>query len=139
MIFTDIQSRYLQWWHDVSFSGLNKTRLFFHLSGWLLTFYFIIASIEIGNLKWMQVWIVFHIFFWYQLNRTTLLNINPPIGILLLLAILLAFFQNLILGGILNEIPTNISLGFFSTFFLSLQILIVGLILVSNASLEEVW
>ncbi len=137
MIFSDIQNRCLKWWHDISFSGLNKTRLLFHISGWLLTFYFIITSIEIGNLKWMQVWIVFHIFFWYQLNRTTLLYINPPIGILLLLAILLSFFQNLILGGVLNEIPSDISLGFFPTFFLSMQFLVVGIILVSNASLPK--
>jgi serine phosphatase RsbU (regulator of sigma subunit) len=43
--------------------------------------------------------------------------------------------QNTLLSNTLRTIPDDITLGFFSTFLLLLQILIFGLILVSNASL----
>jgi len=137
MIYSDIQKRCLAWWYDIDLSEINANRFLFHVIGWLLTFYFIIASIEIGNLKWMQVWVVFHIFFWYQLNRTIVGPINPPIGLLLLITIILSFVQNLLLSATLKDIPTDISLGFFSTLLLALQILFVGIILVSNASLAR--
>ncbi len=137
MIFSDTQKRYLQWWQDIDLSKINTSRFLFHIIGWLLTFYFIIASIEFGNLKWMQVWVVFHIFFWYQLNRTIVGHIKPPIGLLLLLTIILSSIQNLLLSATLKDIPTEISLGFFSILLLALQTLFIGIILVSNASLAK--
>jgi len=127
--------RYVLWWQAVDRSALNKSRLIFLLSGWLVTFYFIIFSIEIGQFKWMQVWIVFQIYFLYQLNKQLVSNIRIPVDLLIFFALTISSLQNSILSNILKTIPENISLGFFSIFFLSLQILLFGLILVSNESL----
>jgi serine phosphatase RsbU (regulator of sigma subunit) len=114
---------------------INKPRLIYHAAGWLLTFYFIIISIEINQLKWMHVWIVFHIFFWYQLNKSLVAYFKPPIDLLLVLTISLASLQNNILSHILAAMPDNYTLGFFPTLLLSWQILIFCLILVINSSL----
>ena len=67
--YNRFRDRYVTWWLNIDRSALNKVRLMFLGAGWLLTTYFTIFSIEIGQLKWMQVWIVFQIFFLYQLNK----------------------------------------------------------------------
>jgi len=127
--------RYASWWHSIDRDELNLTRLLFLVGGWLVTFYFIIFSIEIGQIKWMQVWIVFQIFFIYQLNRLLVSKVRVPIDLLLLVVLTISSLQNSLLSHTLKTIPDNITLGFSSTFLLSLQIIIFGLILVSNASL----
>jgi hypothetical protein len=127
--------RYVSWWQSIDKAALNTTRLLFLFGGWLLTFYFIIFSIEIGQFKWMQVWIVFQIFFLYQLNKQLVSKIRIPVDLLLLVSLTISSLQNSILSNTLKTIPENIILGFFPTLFLSLQILIFGLIIVSNESL----
>ena len=130
--------RYVLWWQGIDRAALNTKRLLFFIGGWLLTFYFIVFSIEIGQLKWMQVWIVFQIYFLYQLNKQLVSKIRIPIDLLLLVALTVSSIQNSLLSNTLKTIPDNITLGFFSTFLLSLQIVIFGLILVSNASLWKI-
>ena len=83
----------------------------------------------------MQVWIVFQIYFIYQLNKIMVSKIRIPIDLLLILVLAISSLQNSILSNILRTLPDEISLGFFPTLFLALQITIFGLILVSNASL----
>ena len=133
--YNRFRDRYVTWWLNIDRSALNKVRLMFLGAGWLLTTYFTIFSIEIGQLKWMQVWIVFQIFFLYQLNKQLVSKIRIPIDLLLILSLIITSLQNSILSNTLQTIPDSINLGFFGTFFLSLQILIFGLILVSNQSL----
>jgi len=127
--------RYVLWWQTLDRTGLSTSRLLFLSGGWLLTFYFVIFSLEIGQFKWMQVWIVFQIFFLYQLNKELVSKIRIPLDFLLLASLTISSLQNSILSNTLKTIPENISLGFFPTFFLALQILLFGLILVSNESL----
>jgi serine phosphatase RsbU (regulator of sigma subunit) len=83
----------------------------------------------------MQVWIVFQIFFLYQLNKLLVSKVRVPVDLLLLIVLTVSSLQNNILSTTLLTLPEEISLGFFPTFFLALQILMFGLILVSNASL----
>jgi serine phosphatase RsbU (regulator of sigma subunit) len=134
-VFNRFVNRFTGWWQAIDRTALNTTRLLFLSGGWLLTFYFVIFSIEIGQLKWMQVWIVFQIYFLYQLNKQLVSNIKIPIDLLLIISLTVSSLQNSLLSNTLKTIPDNIILGFIPTFFLSLQILIFGLILVSNSSL----
>jgi hypothetical protein len=134
-LYERFANRFSSWWNSIDRTDLNPTRIWFLLGGWLLTFYFVIFSLEIGQLKWMQVWIVFQIFFLYQLNKLLVSKIRIPIDLLLLVVITVSSVQNNILGTTLRTLPDDISLGFFPTFYLALQIAIFGLILVSNASL----
>jgi serine phosphatase RsbU (regulator of sigma subunit) len=133
-IFLHILDRYQKWWKNINRVEIQATRFIFHLSGWLVTFYFIISSIELLNLKWMQVWIVFHIFFWYQLNRTIVRHIDPPVGLLLISAIAFSSLQNLFLSSILKTIPAELSLSFFPALILALQVLTFSLIIVIDSS-----
>ena len=134
-LFNRFLDRYVSWWQAIDKATLNTTRLSFLLGSWLLTFYFVIFSIEIDQFKWMQVWIVFQIYFLYQLNKQLVSKIRIPVDLLLLISLLISSLQSLILSNTLKTIPENITLGFFPTFLLSLQILIFGLIIVSNESL----
>ncbi len=133
-IFLQILKRYQKWWKDIYLVEIRSTRFIFHLSGWLVTFYFIISSVELDNLKWMQVWIVFHIFFWYQLNRTIVRDIDPPVGLLLIIAIVFSSLQNLFLSNVLKTIPTELSLGFFPTLILALQVITFSLIIIIDSN-----
>jgi len=134
-LYDRFANRFSSWWNSIDLDELDSKRIAFLLGGWLLTFYFIIMSIELGQIKWMQVWIVFQIFFIYQINKLVVLKVRIPIDILLLLILTVASLQNNLLSHTLRTIPDDIALGFFPTLLLALQILIFGLILVSNASL----
>jgi serine phosphatase RsbU (regulator of sigma subunit) len=134
MFIATIKQKYQQWWQNIDFPELTGRRSCFLFAGWIITFYFIIAAIESDNLKWMQVWIVFNIYFWYQVNRTILLTLSPPVGLLIISILSLSFLQNFLLSQTLKNIPAEISLGFFPTFLLALQILFMGFILVTNSS-----
>jgi hypothetical protein len=116
-------NRFTSWWNSIDRLGLNSTRILFLFGGWLITFYFVIFSIEIGQIKWMQVWIVFQIFFLYQLNKLLVSKIRIPIDLLLFVVLTVSSLQNTLLSNTLRTIPDDITLGFFSTLFLSLQIL----------------
>jgi len=134
-LYNRFLNRFSSWWENIDRGALNPTRIIFLFSGWLVTFYFVIFSLEIGQIKWMQVWIVFQIFFLYQLNKLLVSKVRIPIDLLLFVVLTISSLQNTLLGNTLKTIPDDFTLGFLSTFFLSLQILILGLILVSNASL----
>jgi len=134
-LYNRFSDRFSSWWENIDRVALNPTRIIFLFSGWLVTFYFVIFSLEIGQIKWMQVWIVFQIFFLYQLNKLLVSKVRIPIDLLLFVVLAISSLQNTLLGDTLKTIPDDFTLGFFSTFFLSLQIIIFGLILVSNASL----
>ena len=134
-LYDRFASRFAAWWNSIDRAELKPSRVWFLIGGFIVTFYFIIFSIELVQFKWMQVWIVFQIFFLYQLNKLLVSKVRIPIDLLLLLVLSISSLQNNILSNTLRTLPEDISLGFVSTFFLALQLLIFGLILVSNASL----
>ena len=115
-LYERFRERYVSWWHAIDRASLSRSRLLFLGTGWLVTFYFIIFSIEIGQFKWMQVWFVFQIFFLYQLNKQIVSKIRIPIDLLLIFSVTISSFQNSILSNTLKTIPDNITLGFFGTF-----------------------
>ena len=134
-LYKRFENRYTSWWNSIEHSELNPKRIAFLMGGWLLTFYFVIFSLEIDQLKWMQVWIVFQIFFIYQINKLLVSKLRIPVDLLLLVVLAISSIQNSILSNTLITLPDEITLGFFPTLFLAFQIGLFGLILVSNASL----
>ncbi|TFH00891.1 MAG: HAMP domain-containing protein [Calditrichales bacterium] len=131
-IFLSIRDRYLLWWQTSDFIALKSLRPIFHFSGLALTFLFIILSIEMVEVKWVQVWVLFFMFFWYQTNRNIIVLAPPPVDLLLLFGLGLTAINNLNLTSLLSTVPEEISLGFLPMILLFLQILTFGLILVIN-------
>jgi len=133
--FKRFEERYKLWWQNINFADVNSGRVYFHLCGWFLTFVFIIFSIEKDLIKWMQVWIVFHFFFWYQLNKLYVLEFKIPPDLLLLFILSISSLQNNLLNTKLFDLSANPSLGVLPTILLSLQILLFGFILTGNSSI----
>lgn len=131
-VIQSFKSRYIKWWKQLDYTGINNTRLIFLVSGWLITFLFIIFSFEKLETKWVQVWAVFHIYFWYQLNRLVVNHFRPPVDLLVLLLLSLSLLQNHFLEANLKAMPLDVGLGFFPALFLSAQIFMFGLILIQN-------
>jgi len=136
--FSILIEKFQKWFEKLNFSTDDRRRLFFLAAGWLITFYFIIAAFELENLKWMQVWVVFYAYFWYQLNKEIIQHFKPPSGILVLAAVPFFALQNYFLSQTLKHIPSEISLGFFPTLLLAMQILVIGIILVGNSGTATV-
>ena len=131
-VISQVVERYRHWLSNVTESHIETKRFVFLFVSWLITFFFIIWSIESEQIKWLQVWLVFHIYFWYHLNKVLITYFKPPLEVLILLLLLLTSLQNIFLNGRLTVMPEEISLGSLPALLLALQTLLAGLIIIMN-------
>lgn len=131
-------NRSIEFWKGINHTNLRSPSVILHLAGWFASFLLLIISIETDT-SWKVVWIIFYGYFWYKLNKDILLNINPPVELLLVLILIFysieynyanAIFKSLSASG-KNYISQD-PLGFVSIFLSSVLVLLFGLILVIN-------
>jgi serine phosphatase RsbU (regulator of sigma subunit) len=117
-------------------AAISPARLIFNSIGWILTFFFAIAALEIGSFTWIQIWLFGYGLFWYRLNREIMSQIPIPIELLLLSLLILSGLQYLYWGNLFADIQQNVSidgrLGFFLGLLTAFSILLVGWLLISN-------
>jgi serine phosphatase RsbU (regulator of sigma subunit) len=120
-----------------------KTKEFtYYIIAWLLTFQFLLSSIEYKLSFWTVLWLFLYSYFWFRLNTNIVNKIKPPVELLLILIVIFYGIEYSINGYILDkygyqelnlgDINQLVSIG--HKLFLSLYILLFGLILVINSS-----
>ncbi len=120
-----IHNRIKDFWLNTQWDKFLNFNFMFILSGWFLTFFLIIFSVE-SNLLYLIS--IAYIVFWVKLNRNFLKIVSPPIELLILLLLIIsgiAFSNFNLLQKFAVTVPLNI-------LFLSIIVLLTGFILILN-------
>jgi serine phosphatase RsbU (regulator of sigma subunit) len=126
---------------DITGDAIKPPRLSFYATGWLITFFFFVFAVEIGSFTWIQIWVLMHGIFWYQLNRYILSNISILPELLILALLLLCGLQSLywdsLYDNFIRGIPADGHLGFLPGLISAFISLLFGFLLISNFKDEK--
>ena len=131
-----IYERLSQFWNEIDRPTLKSPRFYFHLFGWLITFYFLFISIQADN-NWKSLWIIFHAYFWFNLNKDILEKINPPVEMILLSFFTFYGLEYTYLNSRLNSLSLQ-GLDPISDLLIAILILHLGLLFIINSPANKI-
>ena len=126
-----IDKKIKKFFQDINFEGLLNLKTLLIISSWLLTISFLLYSLDDQH-DWAILWLFIAAYFWVQTNRILFSNLKPPTEIILFLLFCLVSLDIIIVSNYLNEDKTLI-INLLHSVFLTLGLLLTGLLLVSNS------
>lgn len=115
--------------------SLKNAKTWIAFTGWLILFGFIISTIGAEVNGWGLI-LFFMIYMWFWVNRIVTQEINPPDEFLVILLLIFYFFDGFLIKPVIGQsdpaMAASFAAGFLHIIFLTLEIFLVGLLIIRN-------
>ncbi len=131
-----IDKKFKKFFQNIKYDEFLTFKTLLIITSWLLTTSFLLYSID-TQAEWALVWFFGSAYFWVQTNRILYSSIKPPTEIILLLLFGFVSLDILIVSGYLVE-EKSILISLLHRIFLTLELVLAGLLLIINSHKNQV-
>jgi serine phosphatase RsbU (regulator of sigma subunit) len=126
-----INKKFKKFYQYINFEDFLNLRTLLIVTSWLLTVSFLLYSLDVQP-DWAIVWLLIAAYFWVHTNRILLTGLKPPTELILIVLFIFTSLDIIVVSNYLNENKTFI-IGFLHRLILTLDLLLIGLLLISNS------
>jgi serine phosphatase RsbU (regulator of sigma subunit) len=126
-----IDKKFKKFFQNIKYDEFLNLRTLLIISSWLLTISFLLYSLDTQP-EWAALWLVVAAYFWVQTNRILYSNLKLPTELIIILLFTFVSLDILIVSSYLVE-EKSIFIGLLHRVFLTLELLLAGLLLINNS------